>query len=70
MNLQNRIEKLEQQAGVSPESCDICAHGWVFRDSCGLTPEQITAETPPLCAVCGLPKRMMRLVDAEETEEQ
>ncbi len=54
MNLQNRVEKLEER-----HDRGMCPHGIDIRDE---TQRKVT-RPPVVCEVCGLRKRVLRLVN-------
>ncbi len=68
MSLQSRVERIERERS---EGLGLCAHGWELRDSTGAAAaeEKIKGftEEARMCDLCGLPKRIYELVDAEDT---
>lgn len=59
MNVESRISKLEQRHGQE----GACPHGVELRDDTG---DEVAADDtlpPGVCGVCGLPRRIYRLVD-------
>ncbi len=64
MGLSEKIEKLERASGGR----GWCVHGGLdIRDEAGSETEP-DHRPPRTCARCGRPRRILRIVDAEDTE--
>lgn len=76
MNLQNRVEKLEQRAGPQPDG-EPCAHGFDLRiyDNNGAgyfigeRPSEADGTPNKLCAVCGREQRRISFVRVKGRDE-